>query len=107
MDHIMQNELRIRDESNAGNHACASLQDYSSASQLTNTTTYKDRMKVEYRELKDRYQKLHRMLIKNEAGTLGFTLTCPVSLLEEQKRHMGEYLRILEIRAEIEKVVLE
>lgn len=74
---------------------------------VSNETTYKDRMKAEYRELKDRYQKLHRMLIKNEAGTLGFTLTCPVSLLEEQKRHMGEYLRILEIRAEIEKVVLE
>ncbi|MBQ9720055.1 MAG: hypothetical protein IJV64_05095 [Oscillospiraceae bacterium] len=69
--------------------------------------TYQDRMKAEYRELKERYQKLHKMLIKNEAGTLGFTLNCPVELLKEQKRYMGEYLRILEIRAEIEKVVLE
>lgn len=67
---------------------------------------YKERMVVEYRELKERYERLHKMLVKHDAGTLGFELNCPVDLLKEQKRHMGEYLRILEIRAEIEKVVL-
>lgn len=74
---------------------------------VSNKPTYKDRMKAEYRELKERYQKLHKMLIKNEAGTLGFELNCPVNLLVEQQCVMAEYLRILEVRAEIEKVVLE
>lgn len=69
--------------------------------------TYKDRMKAEYLQLKDRYNKLHKILIKLDAGTLEFPLTCPADLLREQKRYMGEYLRILEIRAEIERVVLE
>lgn len=74
---------------------------------VSNEPTYKDRMKAEYRQLKERYTKLHKLLIKLDAGTLEFPLTCPADLLREQKRYMGEYLRILEIRAEIERVVLE
>lgn len=65
---------------------------------------YKERFKVEYAELKERYNKLHRMLVKYDAGTLEFTPTCPVDLLREQKATMGKYLNILEIRAEIEDV---
>ena len=67
---------------------------------------YKERMKTEYAELKDRYTKLHKMLVKYEAGTLDFELSCPAELLYKQKAAMGEYLRCLEIRAEIEKVDL-
>lgn len=67
---------------------------------------YKKRMLVEYRELKERYEKLHKMLIKAEAGTLNFKPTCPIDLLKEQKMYMGNYLRVLEIRAEIEGVEL-
>lgn len=67
---------------------------------------YKERMRQEYRELKERYIKLHNMLVKAEAGTLPFELNCPVELLKEQKKHMGGYLNTLEIRAEIEKVEL-
>jgi len=44
--------------------------------------------------------------IKNEAGTLGFNLSCPAYVLENQYRHMGEYLHDLELRAKIEKIVL-
>ncbi len=33
-------------------------------------TAYQVRMANEYKELKERYQKLHRMIIKYEAGTL-------------------------------------
>lgn len=73
---------------------------------VTNTPNYKQRMATEYREVKERYDKLHRLLIKYEAGTLNFPLACPVDLLKEQKCHMGEYLRVLEIRAEIEGVQL-
>lgn len=67
---------------------------------------YIDRFKKEYKETKERYDKLHRMIIKYEAGTLDFKPTCSLNLLKEQANYMGNYLRILEIRAEIEKVEL-
>lgn len=67
---------------------------------------YVNRMIAEYHELKDKYTKLHRMLVKHEAGTLDFEPTCPIELLEHQANVMGEYLHILEVRAEIENVKL-
>lgn len=67
---------------------------------------YVSRMIAEYHELKDKYTKLHRMLIKHEAGTLDFEPTCPIELLEHQANVMGEYLHILEVRTEIENVEL-
>lgn len=68
--------------------------------------TWQERMKREYRETKERYEKLHRMVTKYEGGTLNFTPNCSIDLLKQQKRHMGEYLHDLEIRAEIEGVNL-
>ena len=68
---------------------------------------WKERFVHEYKELEERYNKLHKMLIKYEAGTLDFTPNCSLELLKEQKMYMGEYLRILEIRAEIEDIDLE
>jgi hypothetical protein len=47
------------------------------------------------------------MCIKYEAGKLGFTPSCSLELLTEQKRHMGMYLHCLEVRAEIEGISLE
>lgn len=67
---------------------------------------YKRRLYEEYWQTKTRYDKLHRMLVKWEAGTLNFTPTCPKELLKEQASYMGNYLRILEVRAEIEGVAL-
>lgn len=67
---------------------------------------YKERMKKEYWQLKDRYNKLHTMVTKYEAGTLDFTPTCSLELLTKQKAAMGQYLHCLEIRAEIEGVKL-
>lgn len=67
---------------------------------------YKKRMVAEYQELKDKYDKLHRMCVKHDAGKLDFELSCPIDLLKRQKAVMGEYLNILEIRAEIEDVKL-
>ena len=67
---------------------------------------YKERMKAEYHELKERYEKLHRIIVKHEAGTLDFTPTCPIELLKKQAKAMGEYLYALEVRAEIEGVAL-
>lgn len=68
--------------------------------------TWQERMKREYRETKERYEKLHRMVTKYEDGTLNFTPNCSIDLLKQQKRHMDEYLHDLEIRAEIEGVNL-
>ncbi|MDU6902535.1 MAG: hypothetical protein E6387_00740 [Veillonella sp.] len=67
---------------------------------------WQTRFRIEYSELKERYTKLHKMLVKYDAGTLEFKPTCPIELLRKQKATMGEYLNILEIRAEIEKVTL-
>lgn len=67
---------------------------------------YKERMKKEYWQLKDRYDKLHQMCIKYEAGTLDFTPNCELDLLKEQKAAMCHYLKCLGIRAEIEGVKL-
>lgn len=68
--------------------------------------TRQERMRCEYRETKERYEKLHRMVTKYEARTLDFTPNCSLDLLRQQKRHMGEYLHDLEVRAEIEGVNL-
>lgn len=67
---------------------------------------YKQRMADEYAALKDKYTKLHKMLVKYDAGKLDFELNCPVDLLRRQAKAMGEYLYVLEIRAEIEDVSL-
>lgn len=67
---------------------------------------YKQRMVQEYWQLKDRYNKLHAMIVKYEAGTLDFTPTCSLELLKEQKSAMGKYLYVLEVRAQIEGIDL-
>lgn len=66
--------------------------------------TYQDRFVKEYIELKRRYKKLHKMLVKYDAMTLEFTPTCPIEILKAQAKLMRKYLYILEVRAEIEKV---
>ena len=68
------------------------------------TNNYKQRFINEYVELKDRYNKLHKMLIKYDAGILEFTPTCPINILREQESTMFKYLNILETRAIIEGV---
>lgn len=73
---------------------------------LMNSEDYKDRFKAEYYQTKIRYNKLHQMLIKYEAGTLDFKPTCQFAKLQEQKRYMGEYLRCLEVRAAVEGIEL-
>ena len=70
------------------------------------SNNYKQRFINEYVELKDRYSKLHKMLVKYDAGKLEFTPTCPTDMLRKQKSLMGQYLNVLEIRAMIEDVEL-
>ena len=73
---------------------------------LMASSDYKDRFKAEYRQVKIRYGRLHTMCNKYEAGTLDFEPSCSLELLKEQKAAMGQYLHILEVRAEIEGITL-
>ena len=68
--------------------------------------TWQERRKREYRETKDRYERLHWMVTKYEAGVLEYTPKCSIELLKQQKKHMGEYLHDLEVGAFVEGVEL-
>lgn len=74
--------------------------------EMMTSADYKERFKAEYYQTKIRYEKLHQMCVKYGAGTLDFTPTCSLGLLEAQKAAMGQYLYCLEIRAEIEGIKL-
>lgn len=74
--------------------------------ELMNSDDYKERFKAEYYQAKIRHDKLRNMLVKNEAGTLGFEPSCPITVLDDQLYCMNEYLKRLEIRAEIEGIKL-
>lgn len=72
--------------------------------ELMSSDDYKERFLAEYWQTKIRYDKLHKMIIKYEAGTLEFEPTCDINLFKEQAKHMGSYLYTLEVRAEIEGI---
>ena len=74
---------------------------------MMNSADYKERFIAEYMQVKIRYEKLHKMVVKYEAKTLNFTPSCSIDLLKEQKKHMGNYLYCLEVRAEIECISLD
>lgn len=79
---------------------------------------YKERFKAEYYQTKIRYEKLKKFNTKIEAarsmaydtfGKLKCPMPqhdCPDELLREQQSVMGNYLHLLELRAEIEGVEL-
>lgn len=70
------------------------------------SSDYKERLVAEYALTKRRYNALHQMIVKYEAGTLTFTPDCPIDLLKKQATAMGDYLYCLEVRAEIEQIAL-
>lgn len=65
---------------------------------------YKERLIAEYVETKIRYERLHSTIIKWCAGKADFVTD--IELLEEQAKHMGNYLKMLEIRAVKEDIEL-
>lgn len=81
---------------------------------------YKERFKAEYWQTKYRYEKLKNLNTRIEAAERTEFLVscdkkvvempkhdCPTDLLKEQQYIMGEYLRILEVRAVIEGIDLK
>lgn len=77
---------------------------------------YRERFKAEYQQTRIRYEKLKNFCnrIKAEDIRVGSVRPvgrtahdCPLHLLLDQQRAMGEYLNILELRAVIENIELE
>ena len=98
----VEKELTIEEMVNKMNHYDGiSLEDTIG---FMKSMDYKKRFVAEYIQTKIRYNNIHRMLVKYEAGTLEFEPSCDMSILEDQAYYMGNYLKTLEIRAEIEKI---
>lgn len=74
--------------------------------ELMQSKDFKERFKAEYYQTKIRYEKLHKMIVKYESGTLNFTPNCSLELLKHQAATMGKYLYCLEMRAIIESIEL-
>ena len=73
---------------------------------LMNSKDYRERFKAEYYQTKIRYERLHKMIVKMEAGTCDFAPSCSLEVNKEQAKYMGMYLHVLEVRAQIEKIDL-
>lgn len=67
---------------------------------------WKERFKIEYYELRERFSKLEYMVSKYEKGTLEFKPNCPIDLLKAQLSTMLNYLWILQERAKLEGIQL-
>lgn len=67
---------------------------------------YKERFKGEYYQLKIRHDKLCNLIEQYELGKLNFELSCPIELLIRQLCMMRMYKISLEVRAEIENIIL-
>ena len=85
--------------------------------EMMQSEDYKERFKAEYYQTKIRYERLKTFNTKIEAANaVKYAMSpvtlreprhdCPESLLREQQSTMGNYLHILEVRAEIEGVKL-
>lgn len=67
---------------------------------------YKERFKGEYYQVKERYERLRKMVVRYQAGTLNFESKCDLELLKSQLSAMRDYIYILEVRAQIEGIEL-
>jgi hypothetical protein len=68
---------------------------------------YSKRLIGEYWFVRDKYEKLHRMIVRREAGKLEFEPESPMELWKAQTTAMGNYLFQLEVRAQYEEVDLD
>ena len=74
--------------------------------ELMTSNDYKERFKAEYYQTEIRYNKLHEMIVRYEANTLNFEPKCSIDIFKKQASYMGDYLYMLEVRAEIEGIEL-
>lgn len=73
---------------------------------LMTSEDYIDRFRAEYHQLRDRREKLVKMITDYHAGKLNFEPDCSIELLMHQADVMQHYQTILEMRAKIEKIKL-
>lgn len=73
---------------------------------LMTSEDYIDRFRAEYHQLRDRREKLVKMITDYHAGKLNFEPDCSIELLMHQAEVMQHYQTILEMRAKIEKIKL-
>ena len=73
---------------------------------MLSSDDFRDRSIGEYWFVKDKYDKLHRMIVTREAGKLSFSPSCPMEQWKAQAKAMGEYLYQLEVKAAYENVEL-
>lgn len=74
--------------------------------ELMLSDNYEDRFKAEYYQLRERYNRLSRMVVKYEAETLDFEPKCSLLTLKKQLDAMRTYAYLLEVRAQIEGIIL-
>lgn len=89
-----------------GNGENEVIKDLKDTVELMTSDNYEDRFKAEYYQLKIRVEKLHNMIIKWDAGKLDFEPKCSKGLLTLQENYMRQYMNQLEIRAQVEGIVL-
>lgn len=65
---------------------------------------WRERVLGEYLSLKDKAEKLHKTLIKWDAGTVVQRCNTPIEVLQTQYKHMTNYLNTLEVRMELEGI---
>ena len=67
---------------------------------------WQDRFVAEYLQTKIRYDKLHQLIVKREAGKIDFETPIPLESWKAQAHHMGLYLMELEKQAVIHNINL-
>jgi hypothetical protein len=73
---------------------------------LMTSQDWKDRFLAEYLQVKIRYEKLHRLIVRREVGMIDFDTPIPLESWKEQAKHMGMYLYELEKQAVLHGVEL-
>lgn len=65
---------------------------------------WQDRLVKEYKELKEKYNALHKAIVACRAGVLPVTPLEGVEMWEEQVSAMGKYLFVLEKRMVVHNI---
>ena len=109
---LRRKEVNKMDESKMMACSCKPYNEFEETVQMMLSEDYKARFVAEYRQTKIRYERLNKFCCRIEAarrsgGKLDMPKhDCPEDLLRDQQAAMGNYLHILEVRAQIEGVEL-
>ena len=67
---------------------------------------WKERLRAEYHQVKERYEKLHKMIVRREVGKCDFNTPIPLESWKAQASYMWQYLFELEKQAVIHGIEL-